>query len=96
MAKRIQDYALSNGYTAQQLAQASATDFVTLRNAMEYSNLEKAKAEAAKKAANAPPVQQPGVTRDTNSKSDQVQEAFARLQKTGRVDDAAQVMRQFL
>lgn len=96
LAKRIQDYAFTIGYTAQQLAQASAVDFVTLRNAMEYANLEKARAEAAKKAANAPPVQQPGAVRDTNAKADQAQESFSRLQKTGRIDDAAQVMRNFL
>lgn len=95
LAKRIQDYALSTGRTPQQLAMASAQDFRDLHDAMAYRSLEAARTEAAKKAAKAPTVQQPGNVRETN-KNDQVQESFTRLQKTGRLDDAAAVMRNFL
>lgn len=95
LAKRIQTFALENGYTAQQLVSASAQDFAMLRNAMEFASLEKAKAIAQTKAAKAPPVQTPGASRTTD-KDEKVRTEFERLQKTGNIHDAASVMRNFL
>lgn len=48
----------------------------------------KALEEASKKAAKAPPVQQPGTQRDTN-KNEKASTDFSRFEKTGRLDDLA-------
>lgn len=48
----------------------------------------KALEEASKKAAKAPPVQQPGTPRDTN-KNEKASTDFSRFEKSGRLDDLA-------
>ncbi len=106
VAKRIQDYAKAQGYTAQQLAMASANDFKILHRAMmadEYEANQKSQAEESKKlqaeaqrkAAGAPKVQTPG-TQQPDNKGTQVQDSFRRLQKSGRVEDAASIFKQML
>lgn len=52
-------------------------------------------AEANKKAAKAPPVQQPGVQRDTN-KDDKASTDFSRFQKSGRLDDLATALQNIM
>jgi len=95
LAQRIQAYATKLGYTPQQLVMASAQDFVTLRNAMEFESLKDAQAIAQQKAAKAPRVQVPGSQRTTN-KDEKIQGDFERLQSKGDIHSAAAVMRHFL
>lgn len=99
LANRIEKFALESGYTPQQLSMASAIQFRTLYESMLFRDGEAKKAadiaEANKKAANAPPVQQPGA-RQSDDKGNQVQEQYTRLQKTGRLDDAAALIRNLL
>ena len=52
-------------------------------------------AEANKKAAKAPPVQQPGSQRDTNT-NEKVTTDFARFQKSGHLNDLAQALTHIL
>lgn len=82
----------SDVLTLHRLMTADA-ELNTLKN--ERAAIEAQKAEAQKKAAKAPPVQQPGTQR-TNDKGNQVQESYTRLQKTGRLDDAAALIRHLL
>lgn len=96
LAKSLHEYALNKmGYSQQQLTMASASDFVVLHKAMQFDKIEEAKTVAAQKAAKAPPVQVPGTVRETG-KQEKVQEDFMRLQKTGKLQDAASVMRNYL
>jgi hypothetical protein len=96
LARKLQDFATKQGYTAQQLGNASAADFALLHRAMQFDDLQAAKAAAQAKAAKAPPVQAPGVQRPNAGKEDKIRSDFERLKKTGRVDDAAAVFRHLL
>lgn len=104
---KILKFAKEQGYSDQQIEAAGANDVALLHEAMMYRDSvkakqaeEKAKAkaieEAKKKAAVAPPVQNPGSARSTSTKEEKSREAFERLQKTGRIDDAAAVFKNFL
>jgi hypothetical protein len=106
VAKSIQDFAHAQGFTPQQLAMAGAQEFKILHDAMQYRAMvaEQAKqaeknkelqAEAQRKAAGAPKVQNPGVQQPDN-KGTQVQDSFRRLQKSGRVEDAASIFKTML
>lgn len=96
LAKKLGEFAKKQGYSAQQLSLASASDFAMLHKAMQFENLQAAQAAAKAKAAKAPPVQQPGVQRPNAGKDDKIRADYERLQKSGRVDDAAAVFRNFL
>jgi hypothetical protein len=61
----------------------------------EKAKQETAVAEAAKKAAKAPPVQKPGVQR-TGNKDEKATTDFSRFQKSGRVDDLAAFLQNIL
>jgi NADH dehydrogenase/NADH:ubiquinone oxidoreductase subunit G len=101
----IRSFAAELGYTQEQMALASARDWATLHDAMQFrsqknAEAEKAKAaakeleEARKKAATAPPVQKPGVTQQTNTKDERVKERLQRFQKSGRPDDLATLLQE--
>jgi hypothetical protein len=96
LAKKIQDFALKSGYTAQQLSNASANDFVILHRAMQFDDLQGQQKVAQDKAKNAPPVQKPGVARVNATADDKFQEDFSRLQKSGSQKDAAQLFKHFV
>lgn len=103
LSQKILQYAQSFGYTQQQLQHASANDFRILYESMQFraaeadkANQAKALKEAEKKAAVAPPVQQPGTPRNENTKEEKVIADYQRLQKSGRVDDAAALIRHML
>lgn len=93
IAKNLQDYALKIGIKPERLTGYTADEFVALNKSMQFDNLEAAKAAANKKAASAPPVQKPGVTRSGSTKDEKLKTDYERLQKSGRVDDAAAVFR---
>lgn len=93
IAKNLQDYALKIGIKPERLTGYTADEFVALNKSMQFDNLEAAKAAANKKAASAPPVQRPGVTRPGATKDEKLKTDYERLQKSGRVDDAAAVFR---
>lgn len=101
----LRSYAKERGYTPQQLAMASATDWHTLYEAKQYRDYKageakkaeadaKALEEARKKAANAPPVQKPGAPRETSAKDQKVQERFQQFKKSGHPDDLATLLRE--
>lgn len=96
LAKKLQDFAAKQGYTAQQLGMASASDFAMLYKAMQFDALQPELAAAKAKAAKAPPVQQPGVTRPNAGKDEKIQADYERLQRSGRTDDAAAVFRHLI
>ena len=96
LVTKLREFAQSKGYTDQQLTMATANDFATLYEAMNFRDMKAAQIQAAKKAANAPPVQRPGAQRDTNSKEEGLRTDFNRLRKTGRVEDAANVFKSIL
>jgi Predicted membrane protein len=96
LAKKLQDFAVKQGYTPQQLSMASASDFAMLHKAMQFEDLTAAQAAARQKAASAPPVQKPGVTRPNTGKEEKLQSDYERLQRTGNVNDAASVFRHFI
>jgi hypothetical protein len=75
---------------------ASAVDFKVLNKARMYDDLQAAQAQARAKAASAPPVQKPGVTRPNTGKEEKLQSDYERLQRTGNVNDAASVFRHFI
>lgn len=100
-------YAEKLGYSEQQLSMASASDVVILHKAMLYDkSVAKAAADAKQqkdaiaqakaKAAKAPPVQTPGTAPAAPNKDESKKEDFARLRKTGKLEDAAQVFKHFL
>jgi hypothetical protein len=91
---RIRQFALQAGYSEQDLARANARDVVTLYRAMRLSDIEAAQETAREKARAAPKVQLPG-TRGANA-PDKFRSDLERLQKSGRVDDAAQVFQSLL
>lgn len=107
VTKDIRDYAVSRGYTQQQLSMASAADFAVLHDAMmgkqardsAAKEIAKVKAESEKaikaareKAAIAPPVQKPGAVRQVSSKDVREEEAQKRFQKSGRIEDLANLL----
>lgn len=101
-------FAKKHGYSDQQIGLASANDVALIHKAMLYENGEAQRvADATKKAADlekakvkaagAPPVQKPGVARpNTDKNAEKAQDDLKRLQKSGRVDDAALVMQHIL
>lgn len=93
---KLEAFAAKSGYTAQQLAMASANDFALLHRAMRADDLEGELAQAKAKAANAPPVQKPGTARPNANKDDKVHADFEQLKKSGRTDDAARVFANLL
>lgn len=94
LARKVYDFASKQGYSAEMLDNASASDFVMLHKAMQFDNLQGQQEAARIKAAKAPPVQQPGGRQAL--KDSKATDAFEKLQKTGRVEDAAAVFRQFI
>jgi hypothetical protein len=103
LKQSLTDFAKEVGYSDAQIAQAGASDIVLLRDAMQFREAKKqeqAKAvahaaalkEAQKKAANAPPVQKPGVTRQTDKGTEKIKELEERLSKTGHLDDVAMLL----
>ena len=96
LVAKLRAFALSKGYTDQQLRGASASDFATLNDAMNFRDMKAAQIQAAKKAANAPPVQKPGAARQTDGKAETARTDFNRLRKTGSVNDAANVFKSIL
>lgn len=88
LARKLQEFSLKSGYSAEQLTNASANDFAMLYRAMQFENMQALQKVAREKAAKAPPVQTPGTARVGNG-VDKVKELYGRAEKTGRVDDLA-------
>lgn len=103
LGKKLTAYASEQNIPMEQLEKATAHQLHTLHKAMlwdEGQKSEKAKAakeaqaiiDAKKKAADAPPVQKPGVAKSTDKKAERVKELEQRFEKTGRVDDLAALL----
>jgi len=94
LSRRLREFALKSGYTPQDLAQAGAKDFIVLHKAMRLAEIEAARGAARDKARSAPAVQRPGT--HSAGAGDKFRSDLERLQKSGRVDDAAAVFQNLL
>lgn len=105
LAEELRAYAKSQGIPDSRQAR-SADEVIRLHAEMklakevaafraEKAKQEKALEEASKKAAKAPPVQQPGTQREVN-KNEKLETDFERFSKSGRSDDLAQFLNHIL
>lgn len=105
MADKLRAYAKSQGIPDNRQAR-SADEVIRLHREMtlseelqalktEKASQAKTLEEAEKKAAKAPPVQQPGVQREVN-KNEKYETDYSRFQKSGRSDDLAAVLQHIL
>lgn len=90
--QEIVKYATDFGYTADQLKQASAFDIQLLNKARKYDDMMAQKPKVQDKIKAAPKVTKPGAKTSKNSKFEAQQAKFNKLQKSGRVEDAASVL----
>lgn len=93
LERKLLEYAKSKGIST---AGKTAAEIVTLYESMQLRDIKAQQAEAAKKAAGAPPVQKPGTPRQTTGKQEKLEDDWKRFQNSGRVDDAAAVFRSIL
>jgi len=98
-------FAKKRGFTDERMRSASAAEILTLRDAMAWekhkaaqaakpAEVAAAQAKAKEKAAKAPQVQKPGVPEHTSGKVDRVKEKVSRFEKSGHVNDLADVFRE--
>ncbi len=112
LRNELRQFALKQGHSEDELQPSmgrrgpSAAQILTLYKAMQYDKYQAAQkakpaeiaaqiATAKEKAAKAPAVQKPGAQRD-DSRADKANEDYKRLQKTGRVEDAAKLFQHIL
>lgn len=105
LADDLRAYAKSQGIPESRQAR-SADEVISLHREMklakevaafraEKAKQEKALEEASKKAAKAPPVQQPGTQREVN-KNEKLETDFERFSKSGKSDDLAHLLQHIL
>jgi hypothetical protein len=94
--KNIVDYASKQGYQPEQLKQASALDIQLLNKAMKYDKLMAEKPAVQQKVKTVPKVTKPGSVTSKNSKFEAKQAKFNKLRNSGRVEDAASVLRDLI
>lgn len=105
LAEELRAYAKSQGIPDSRQAR-SADEVIRLHAEMklakevavfraEKAKQEKALEEASKKAAKAPPVQQPGTQREVN-KNEKLETDFERFSKSGKSDDLAHLLQHIL
>ena len=93
-------FAKEVGYTDAQIQRAGASDIILLRDAMMFRESKakeatkaaadaKALKDARAKAADAPKVQKPGTSKNTDKGQEKAAELYGRFQKTGSIDDLA-------
>lgn len=90
--QEIVKYATEFGYTADQLKQASAFDIQLLNKARKYDDMMAQKPKVQDKIKVAPKVTKPGAKTSKHSNFEARQAKFNKLQKSGRVEDAASVL----
>lgn len=94
---KIEKYATTQGYTAAQFEQASATDWLTVRKAMLYDELQGKKTEVLKKVRALPKMLAPGAAgaadRGASARNAQADaERFEKFKTSGKVEDAAELI----
>lgn len=95
--KDVAQYALSIGYTPEQLRWASASDIVTLNKARLYDAMQNARKAVPNKLKDLPKVTKPGQPQSRAERQAQARKAdLERLKKTGRIDDAVSLLKDFL
>ena len=93
--KQIRDYAISVGWTDQELGSVyDSRAVVSLYKAMKYEQLQKSKPELTKKLQSAPKMMRSG-TSAPPTKSSQDKQVMQRLRETGKVTDAAKAFERF-
>jgi hypothetical protein len=93
--KQIREYALSVGWTDQELSSVyDSRAVVSLYKAMKYEQLQKSKPEVTKKLQAAPKMMRSG-TSAPPTKSSQDKQVMQRLRETGKVTDAARAFERF-
>jgi len=89
--KQVAEYAMKNGYTADQLSMAGASDVNLIYKAMQYDMGKKSAAKA--KVAPVPKMQKPGTSKSKAEISTKMREEQVRkLEKSGSIDDALALM----
>ena len=90
----LQRYLRAEGFADDELGNVADHRLVVIaRKAMLYDRAQKGLSTAAKKIAEVPKVQKPGSTTKANPNAEATHAAFERLNKSGRVDDAASVFK---
>tara|TARA_A100001201_G_scaffold141468_1_gene137005 strand:- start:209 stop:1258 length:1050 start_codon:yes stop_codon:yes gene_type:complete len=94
---KIKNYAMSIGFTEQELSQlVDARSVKALNNAMKYEELVNAKIKS-KKVKNVPKVTKPGTKQTADEVSSEKRAQLRnRLKKTGRVEDAQNLIKNLL
>lgn len=89
--KQVAEYAMKNGYTADQLSMAGASDVNLIYKAMQYDMGKKSAAKA--KVAPVPKMQKPGSSKSKSEISAKMrQEQVRKLDKSGSIEDALALM----
>jgi len=93
MASSLKEYAISNGYTAEEVSSlADHRSLIMLLKAQKYDNLQKADVKS-KKLKNKPKVVRSGTGSNKKDSSKSKRAAkMKRLQSSGHVDDAASIL----
>lgn len=95
--QKLREYAKSLGYEDDVLNNViRSTDVRVLYNSMRFEELMAAKPTVTKRVAEAPKMLKAGASRQGTAAADDMKRLKGRLQRTGRVDDAAKIFEQFL
>ena len=90
IATRLRDYGKALGYTESEMNDVYDPRFVkALHKARLYDELIAKKPQVTKRVAEAPKAIKPGPGNQANPGKSRLQEADAKLRKSGRLDDAA-------
>jgi hypothetical protein len=95
--KDIREYAKSIGWSDQELAGLyDSRAVLSLYHGMKYAKLQSNKPSVNKKLEAAPKMLKAGTSQPRNSEAEQYQKLRAKLQKTGKVRDAALLFEKFI
>jgi hypothetical protein len=96
----ITQYAAKNEISPERAGDYTANEVVILHKAMQFDAMKAAEAAnleaATKKAAKAPPVQEPGARTAKDGKEDRDQANWTKFKNSGRIDDAGRVFQSIL
>ena len=94
--KKLSDYAKSYKYTDELINEATAEDYIILSKAMKYDELMAAKPGKQDAVKKLPKYQKPGAKSSETVQSRKLNSAKNKFRKSGRVEDAAVVLEQFI
>jgi len=93
----IREYLSEHGYPEERINSITDhRDLLVIRDAMKYRELKAKRVDIANRVKGAPKLLKPGFSVPTNAKARASADKWARLRKTGRVEDAAAVLRDLI